>query len=375
MKKHCLAIVPVLAVVCLLSNVCAWGDVLITKSGSKWVGTVTREGDNYHIRLASGGSMVLPARSVREVITPVKKKAEFAKMTAAANLHSDAKVSELIAFADKWALVEEKEALLRKAYKLRLAKANRKDPIALAKLAVWCERNGLATQAAECEEQAVKLAPDDEDVQEILNQVFGWKAAVLCARNHQTFRHTLLVFTNYVSTKNRKEKKQTRSLAIIRLRLRSPALKAAKPGQWLNRKPDTLSKEHLANLLRYPKAKKTRLALLDGSEFKLTLPDGQSVKPIFLFVRSSQERWSWGTDNVKGQKRILSIPDGKQPDNLVSWTRSRGVYFALVRPKTQLEVTVLFEVSPDVSRGKLSLSGNHVSDVTLPKGQMPKYRQ
>jgi len=65
---RCLLCCGVLCALSASASRRALGDILITKSGSKYEGNVTRDGSSYILRRAGGGKMTFPAGMVREVI-------------------------------------------------------------------------------------------------------------------------------------------------------------------------------------------------------------------------------------------------------------------------------------------------------------------
>jgi hypothetical protein len=186
-------------------------EILVTKSGSKYEGTVTLEGDRYILVKPGGGRMTFPMRMVKEVVSAGVFRERFLKRVGTADLTDEDQVEELIEYALKNELVKEARKLAADAHKARLAQAGTrvqalknlaawsrrhslareaaacealaskqvfapmrrqagKAPMALAKLARWCWQHGLPAEAREMEAKALRLAPSDSGVQRELRR-------------------------------------------------------------------------------------------------------------------------------------------------------------------------------------------------------------
>jgi len=142
--------------VALLGGSAASGDVLVTKSGSRYEGTITQEADGYVLVTPGGGRMVFPKSMVQQIIRSAEAKVEFEGMLKQADLADDKEVARLSAFAKDKGLSEQRERLLARAYAVRHAKARGKTD-ALRALSAWCGEHGLTVEAGACQAEACRL--------------------------------------------------------------------------------------------------------------------------------------------------------------------------------------------------------------------------
>lgn len=132
------------------------GDVLVTRSGKRWEGKVTVNGDSYVLERPGGGKLTFPKIMVKEVIKSGQFKARYKKMLKTADLTDNIQVEKLARFAHKGGLVKERRKLLTDIYTPRLAKAKGKLK-ALRALAKWCRKYSMKDESAACRLRINKL--------------------------------------------------------------------------------------------------------------------------------------------------------------------------------------------------------------------------
>ena len=137
----------------LLPQIAA-GDVLITKRGRRYEGTVTEDKESYLLTTTKGGKsskLSFPKRVVKEVIKTKEAAEQFKKMVATSDLTSDSEVKKLAAYAEKAGLDAQREEMLSSAYAKRFSKADT-NVDALRQLSHWCDSYGygLRTESVAC---------------------------------------------------------------------------------------------------------------------------------------------------------------------------------------------------------------------------------
>jgi len=134
----------------------ASGDVLITNSGTRWVGTVTEQGQRYVLEKTDGGRMMFPKAVVRDVIFSDDARKTYEEKLAATDLADDDAVAALADFTEEWGLTEERQALVQKALELRQSQGAG-DADRLRDLAAWCRHYGRQDDAEAAELQANRI--------------------------------------------------------------------------------------------------------------------------------------------------------------------------------------------------------------------------
>lgn len=152
---HRLTVVVLLSLgMFLAAGACA--DVLVTRNGSRFEGTVTERGGSYVLVTRKGSRMAFPKSVVKEVIRSEDVRETFRKLLASSDLKDDGQVAKLLELTRTHGMAEERDALLLSAYEHRVKAAE--GPEAFRTLAEWCSRNRLQEQASQCRKRTEILS-------------------------------------------------------------------------------------------------------------------------------------------------------------------------------------------------------------------------
>ncbi len=131
-------------------------DVLVTKSGKRYEGTLSETGTSFTIRKPTGEKLSWPKAQVQEVERAADRAKEYEQRLAKADLTDAAQVRPLIELVEKSGLTRERAALVKQTFQDKFAKS--KDSLSsVSELGRWCREAGLHEEAAQCQSQAVFL--------------------------------------------------------------------------------------------------------------------------------------------------------------------------------------------------------------------------